>query len=102
MKINLGGLCIFLIILGLVAPIASCGEGDSEDLSWHDKYVLDNCARCPECCTTSTSLNIVADQDEGLICFSDNFDLSLAGWTDGEIYQWCKTGIGPMDIDTYK
>ena len=23
----------------------------SIELTWHDKYVLDNCARCAQCCT---------------------------------------------------
>ena len=23
------------------------------ELSWHDKYVIDNCSRCPQCCSYS-------------------------------------------------
>jgi hypothetical protein len=24
-----------------------------EDLSWHERYILDNCAKCPDCCVTT-------------------------------------------------
>jgi hypothetical protein len=38
-------------------------ESDNPDLTWHDRYVMDNCARCPDCCV-SIPVGDSLDDDE--------------------------------------
>jgi len=33
--------------------IDSFDTSETDDRSWHERYIEDSCARCPECCVTS-------------------------------------------------
>ena len=86
------------ILIGTVLALATtlaCGyqgdESEAAPISWGEMYIIDNCSRCPECCTP----NDIAYLEDGQVCFAENYDRLSKGWTDEELHNWCETGIYP-------
>tara|TARA_B100000131_G_scaffold221323_1_gene212903 strand:+ start:79002 stop:79334 length:333 start_codon:yes stop_codon:yes gene_type:complete len=46
-----------------VADALSDEDVDAPDGSWHDQYIADNCARCPDCCVDIGDADAEADAE---------------------------------------
>lgn len=91
-------------LLTVLIFLAACGDTTPEvEPHWGDLFIIDNCMRCPDCCSASSSYednlvpNTLAQLEDGSVCEEDNVDKLSDEFTPHQLKIWCS-----MEADLYR
>lgn len=100
------------LMLTTLLVMFSCAAEET----WHDRFIEDNCGRCPECCA-EVPISREEDGDDDLsafgvqppyanrqaaaegagACLEENSELvSEFGWSVGQLHEWCGVADGGL------